>query len=72
MVMSWVWTGMILLSLIASLILGNGPTLAAAVPKGAQAAPIFWGWEMRLPLWASRLQSGWQTARTPQQTSYAG
>lgn len=37
MVMSWVWTGMILLSLIASLILGNGPALAAAVPKGAQA-----------------------------------
>lgn len=37
MVMSWVWTGMILLSLIASIILGNGPALAAAVPQGAQA-----------------------------------
>lgn len=37
MVMSWVWTGMILLSLIASLILGNGAALAAAVPKGSQA-----------------------------------
>ena len=37
MVMSWIWTGMILLSLIASIILGNGPALAAAVPQGAQA-----------------------------------
>lgn len=37
MVMSWVWTGMILLSLIASVILGNGAALAAAVPKGSQA-----------------------------------
>lgn len=37
MVMSWIWTGMILLSLAASLILGNGSALSAAVPKGAQA-----------------------------------
>lgn len=37
MVMSWVWTGMILLSMIASLALGNGAALAAAVPKGSQA-----------------------------------
>lgn len=37
MVMSWVWTGMILLSVVASLALGNGTALAAAVPKGAQA-----------------------------------
>lgn len=37
MVMSWVWTGMLFLSLIASLALGNGAALASAVPKGAQA-----------------------------------
>lgn len=37
MVMSWIWTGMILLSLLASLVLGNGSALSAAVPKGAQA-----------------------------------
>ena len=37
MVMSWIWTGLLVLSVIASLILGNGSALAAAVPKGAQA-----------------------------------
>ena len=37
MVMSWVWTGILLLSVAASLILGNGASLAAAVPEGAQA-----------------------------------
>ena len=37
MVMSWIWTGILILSLLASLILGNGNALAAAVPKGAQA-----------------------------------
>jgi len=37
MVMSWIWTGILLLSVIASLVLGNGSSLAAAVPKGAQA-----------------------------------
>lgn len=37
MVMSWVWTGLLFLSVIASLALGNGAALAAAVPKGAQA-----------------------------------
>ena len=37
MVMSWIWTGLLLLSVIASLVLGNGAALAAAVPKGAQA-----------------------------------
>lgn len=35
--MSWVWTGILVLSLAASLILGNGAALAAAIPKGAQA-----------------------------------
>lgn len=37
MVMSWVWTGILLLSVFASLVLGNGAALAAAVPKGSQA-----------------------------------
>ena len=37
MVMSWIWTCILILSMIASLILGNGSALAAAVPKGAQA-----------------------------------
>jgi len=37
MVMSWIWTGILILSVVASLVLGNGNALAAAVPKGAQA-----------------------------------
>ena len=37
MVMSWVWTGMVALSCIAALILGNGSALAAAIPAGSQA-----------------------------------
>ena len=37
MVMSWIWTGIIGISLIAALFLGNGSTLAAAIPQGAQA-----------------------------------
>lgn len=37
MVMSYIWTGMVALSLIAAAVLGNGSALAAAVPKGAQS-----------------------------------
>ncbi len=37
MVMSWIFTGMIGISLFASLLLGRGSELAAAVPQGAQA-----------------------------------
>ena len=37
MIMSWIWTGIIALSLIGALILGRGPELAAAVQQGAQA-----------------------------------
>ena len=37
MVMSWIYTGILALSVIAAIILGNGSELAAAVPKGAQA-----------------------------------
>ena len=37
MVISWIWTGMVAISLIAAALLGNGSALSAAVPKGAQA-----------------------------------
>ncbi len=37
MVMSWVWTGMLAISLIAAIVLGNGSALSAAVATGAQA-----------------------------------
>ena len=37
MVMSILWTGMVAISLVAALILGNGSALSAAIPKGAQA-----------------------------------
>lgn len=37
MVMSWIWTGILILSVGASMILGRGSALASAVPKGAQA-----------------------------------
>ena len=37
MVMSWIWTGILVISVAVSLLLGNGNALAAAVPKGAQA-----------------------------------
>lgn len=37
MVMSWIFTGIVAVSLIAAVFLGNGSALAAAVPQGAQA-----------------------------------
>lgn len=37
MVMTWIWSVLVVISLIAALLLGNGPALAAAVPAGAQA-----------------------------------
>lgn len=37
MVMSWIWTGLLTVSVIFALALGNGSQLAAAVPQGAQA-----------------------------------
>ena len=37
MVMSWIWTGIILTSILCALILGNGGALAAATVSGAQA-----------------------------------
>ena len=36
MVMSWIWTGLVAISLIAAIASGNGAALAAAIPKGAQ------------------------------------
>ena len=38
MLMSWIWTGMVLLSLAASVLLGNGSELSGAVLEGAQSA----------------------------------
>lgn len=37
MVMSWIWTGLVAVSIVSALILGQGESLAAAVPLGAQA-----------------------------------
>ena len=37
MLMSYIWVGIIAISIVASLVLGNGSQLAAAVPQGAQA-----------------------------------
>ena len=37
MVMSWIWTSMVMLSLLGALITGQGSQLAAAIPQGAQA-----------------------------------
>ena len=36
MVMSWIWTGMVALSIISAAFSGNMSALSAAVPKGAQ------------------------------------
>jgi spore maturation protein A len=38
MLMSWIWTGMVLLSLAAAVLLGNGSELSGAVLEGAQSA----------------------------------
>ncbi len=37
MVMSWIFTGIMAISVVAAILLGNGPDLAVAVQKGAQA-----------------------------------
>ena len=37
MLMSWIFTGMGAISILAALILGNGSALATAIPQGAQA-----------------------------------
>ena len=37
MVMSWIWTGILAISLVCAMALGNGSALASAVPQGAQA-----------------------------------
>lgn len=37
MVMSWIWSGIILVSIVAALLTGNGGALASAVLEGAQA-----------------------------------
>ena len=37
MVMSWIWTGIVLISILCALVLGNGSAMAAATVSGAQA-----------------------------------
>lgn len=37
MVMSWIFTGIVAISLIAAMVLGKGSEVAAAIPQGAQA-----------------------------------
>lgn len=37
MIMSWIWTGMVAVSIVAAALSGNISSLSAAVPKGAQA-----------------------------------
>lgn len=37
MVMSWIFTGIVAISLVAALLFGKGSEVAAAIPKGAQA-----------------------------------
>lgn len=37
MLMSWIYTGILTISVFSAIITGNGSTLAAAIPKGAQA-----------------------------------
>lgn len=37
MIMSYIWAGIMLVSILASVLLGRGGDLAAAVPQGAQA-----------------------------------
>lgn len=37
MVMSYIWTGMVLIAFFAAILTGQGSALAAAVPEGAQA-----------------------------------
>ena len=37
MTMSWIWAGMLLLSMVSAILSGNGAALSAAVQKGAQA-----------------------------------
>ena len=37
MVMSWIFSGMVLISVFSAILTGNGSALAAAIPQGAQA-----------------------------------
>ena len=37
MVMSWIWSGIVLVSVFCALLLGKGSALAAAIPQGAQS-----------------------------------
>ena len=37
MVMSWIWSGIVVISLVCAALSGNGSALAASIPQGAQA-----------------------------------
>lgn len=37
MVMSWIFTGIVAISIVAAMVLGKGSEVAAAIPQGAQA-----------------------------------
>ena len=37
MVMSWIWTGILSVSVLCAILMGNSSALAAAIPQGAQA-----------------------------------
>lgn len=37
MIMSWIWTGIMAVSIIAAILTGKGNELASAIPQGAQA-----------------------------------
>ena len=58
MVMSWIWTGIVLISILCALVLGNGSALAAATVSGAQAGRIFSASATPPRPWAFRRRSG--------------
>ena len=37
MLMSWIWSAILIISIFASLVFGNGNSLASAIPEGSQA-----------------------------------
>ena len=53
MLMSWIWTTMVLVSIVAAGILGNGPKLSAAVLEGAQTGvTLILGMSGSICLWS--------------------
>ena len=53
MLMSWIWTAMLLFSIIAASVLGKGPELSAAVLEGAQSGvTLILGMSGAICLWS--------------------